>query len=119
MWIGKAAYPNSPSSPACCTIARMRGAFEPRLDEILAFCAEDPIERVFLEDIARRGLGRFSGLERDERLIALCHIGANVVPSGESCGSFADATARGQARMIIGEQRAVDELWAQVSRRMP
>jgi len=74
---------------------------------------------VFLEDIARRGLGRFSGLERDERLVALCHIGANVVPSGESCGSFAEATARGQARMIIGEERAVDELWAGVRRRMP
>jgi predicted GNAT family acetyltransferase len=52
-------------------------------------------------------------------LTALCHIGANVVPSGESCSSFADATARGQARMIIGEQGAVDELWAEVRRRMP
>jgi uncharacterized protein len=52
-------------------------------------------------------------------LIALCHIGANVVPSGESCSSFADATARGQARMIIGEQGAVDELWADVQSRMP
>jgi predicted GNAT family acetyltransferase len=52
-------------------------------------------------------------------LIALCHVGANVVPSGESCGSFADATARGQARMIIGEQGAVDALWAEVKTRMP
>jgi len=52
-------------------------------------------------------------------LTALCHIGANVVPSGESCSSFADATARGQARMIIGEQGAVDELWAEARRRMP
>jgi uncharacterized protein len=41
------------------------------------------------------------------------------VPSGESCSSFADATARGQARMIIGEQGAVDELWAEVHSRMP
>jgi ribosomal protein S18 acetylase RimI-like enzyme len=74
---------------------------------------------VFLEDIARRGLGRISGLARDDRLIALCHVGANVVPSGESCDLFADATARGQARMIIGEQRAVDELWSKVQPRMP
>jgi uncharacterized protein len=74
---------------------------------------------VFLEDIARRGLGRFSALERDDRLVALCHVGANVVPSGESCSAFADATARGQARMIIGEQAAVDELWAKAKRRMP
>jgi len=74
---------------------------------------------VFLEDIARRGLGRFSALERDGALVALCHVGANVVPSGESCAAFADATAHGQARMIIGEEHAVDELWAEASPRMP
>jgi ribosomal protein S18 acetylase RimI-like enzyme len=91
----------------------------PTLDEILAFCARDPVERVFLEDIARRGLGRFSGLASDGRLEALCHVGANVVPSGAGCAAFAEATARGQARMIIGEQRAVDELWQAVERRMP
>jgi ribosomal protein S18 acetylase RimI-like enzyme len=74
---------------------------------------------VFLEDIARRGLGRFSALARNGRLVALCHIGANVVPSGERCGAFAAATARGQARMIIGEERAVDELWAKAADAMP
>jgi ribosomal protein S18 acetylase RimI-like enzyme len=91
----------------------------PSLDEILAFCAADPVERVFLEDIARRGLGRFSALARGGRLEGLCHVGANVVPSGSGCAAFADATARGQARMIIGEQGAVDELWEAVAARMP
>jgi len=91
----------------------------PTLDQILAFCAREPIERVFLEDIARRGLGRFSGLEREAELAALCHVGANVVPSGDGCDAFADATARGQARMIIGEERAVGELWSAVRGRMP
>jgi uncharacterized protein len=91
----------------------------PTLDEILAFCAEDPIERVFLEDIARRGLGRFSATLDDGRLRALCHVGANVVPSGQGCAVFADAAVRGQARMIIGEEHAVDELWDAVRRRMP
>ena len=57
-------------------------AVDPTLDEILAFCAEEPVERVFLEDIARRGLGRFSALAARGRLTALCHVGANVVPSG-------------------------------------
>ena len=38
--------------------------FEPTLEQILAFCAEDPVERVFLEDVARRGLGRFSRARR-------------------------------------------------------
>src|SRR6476620_3485303 len=94
-------------------------AVQPTLYQTLAFCAEEPIERVFLEDIARRGLGRFSALERDDALVALCHVGANVVPSGESCAAFADATARGQARMIIGEEHAVDELWQEARTRMP
>jgi ribosomal protein S18 acetylase RimI-like enzyme len=91
----------------------------PTRDQILAFCAEAPIERVFLEDIARRGLGRFSALEHDGRLAALCHVGANVVPSGAGCGAFAAAAVRGQARMIIGEQAAVDDLWEAAARRMP
>jgi uncharacterized protein len=94
-------------------------ALDPTLDQILAFCAEEPIERVFLEDIARRGLGRFSALAEDGRLAALCHIGANVVPSGDGCAYFAEAAARGQVRMIIGEERAVDELWDEARRRMP
>jgi len=74
---------------------------------------------VFLEDIARRGLGRFSALARDDALVALCHIGANVVPSGDDCGAFAAATSRGQARMIIGEESAVDDLWSEAADAMP
>src|SRR3982751_2129978 len=91
----------------------------PTLDQVLAFCAEEPIERVFLEDIARRGLGRFTGLEEGGRLVSLCHVGANVVPSGVRCATFADATVRGQARMIIGEENAVSELWTAAAFRMP
>ena len=91
----------------------------PTLDQVLAFCADEPIERVFLEDIARRGLGRFSAIEDDDRLVSLCHVGANVVPSGVRCATFADATVRGQARMIIGEETAVSELWAAAAFRMP
>jgi ribosomal protein S18 acetylase RimI-like enzyme len=92
----------------------------PPTDQVLAFCAEEPVERVFLEDIARRGLGRFTALAGDDgRLVSLCHVGANVVPSGERCASFADAAVRGQARMIIGEERAVTELWDEAARRMP
>lgn len=93
--------------------------FQPSLDEVLAFCAEEPVERVFLEDVARRGLGRFSALGRDGPLSALCHVGANVVPSGRDCGAFADAVVRGRPRMIIGEQGAVDELWARAGARLP
>jgi RimJ/RimL family protein N-acetyltransferase len=94
-------------------------AVTPTRDQILAFCAEAPIERVFLEDIARRGLGRFSAVQDGGRLAALCHVGANVVPSGRGCGTFADAAVRGQARMIIGEEGAVDELWEAARRKLP
>lgn len=92
----------------------------PTRGQVLEFCARDPVERVFLEDIARRGLGRFSALEDERgRLTALCHVGANVVPSGPGCDAFAEVAVRGQPRMIIGEQGAVDELWGEAGARFP
>jgi len=92
----------------------------PTLDQVLAFCAADPVERVFLEDIARRGLGRFSAVAgSDGQLEALCHVGANVVPSGGGCAAFAEAAAGSGARMVIGEEHAVDELWEAARKRMP
>ena len=104
---------------ACATMAHVDDPIEPGLEQILEFCAGDPVERVFLEDVARRGLGRFSGFAENGRLTALCHVGANVVPSGRECGRFAGVTARGRARMIIGDERPVTELWEIVANRMP
>ena len=92
---------------------------EPALDEILAFCAEDPIERVFLEDVARRGLGRFTGLREGERLVALCHVGTNLVPSGSGCGAFAGVDGATRARLVIGEENAVGDFWAAAHDRLP
>ena len=97
----------------------MTRTFEPTLRQTLAFCAEDPVERVFLEDVARRGLGRFVALGHGSSLKALCHVGVNVVPSGEGCAAFARAAASGRARMVIGEEQAVSELWAAASGSMP
>ena len=92
----------------------------PTLDQVLAFCAEKPVERVFLEDIARRGLGRFSAVAGSAgRLEGLCHVGANIVPSGSSCAAFAPVAASSGARMVIGEERAVGELWDAAEGRMP
>jgi ribosomal protein S18 acetylase RimI-like enzyme len=93
---------------------------EPTERQVLEFCARDPVERVFLEDVARRGLGRFGGVERADRtLAALCHVGANLVPSGEGCAAFAELAARGQSRMIIGETGAVTELWEAAAPALP
>src|SRR6185437_6887457 len=85
---------------------------EPTFEQVLEFCAREPVERVFLEDVARRGLGRFHAVENGGgTLDALCHVGVNLVPSGERCGVFADAAGGAGSRMIIGDERAVDELW--------
>src|SRR5262245_16149538 len=99
-------------------IEAMKAVTEPSLEQILEFCGKDPVERVFLEDVARRNLGRFTAFAEDERLTALCHVGANVVPAGRDCGRFAAAAARGHARMIIGDEQAVGELWGRPATRM-
>ena len=95
-----------------------RKVVEPGRDAILRFCARDPVERVFLEDVARRGLGRFVGLI-DGELTAICHLGVNVVPSGAGCGAFVREVARSGPRMLIGESRAVSELWEAARGRLP
>jgi ribosomal protein S18 acetylase RimI-like enzyme len=93
---------------------------EPEYEQVLEFCARDPIERVFLEDVARRGLGRYFAVEDESgRLESLCHVGANLVPSGKQCGVFAAAAATSASRMIIGEERAVGELWDAAGDRLP
>ncbi len=93
---------------------------DPEHEQILEFCARDPVERVFLEDVARRGLGRFYAVEAGGGgLRSLCHVGANFVPSGERCGVFADAAARSGSRMIIGDERAVGEVWDAAGDRLP
>jgi ribosomal protein S18 acetylase RimI-like enzyme len=92
---------------------------DPTADKILAFCAEDPIERVFLEDVARRGFARFRAVEGEQGLAALCYFGANVVPSGQGCGAFAGEAALRATRMIIGEEDAVTDLWAAAQSIMP
>jgi uncharacterized protein len=92
---------------------------EPALDEILAFCSEDPVERVFLEDVARRGLGRFRALVEEGRLVALCHMGTNLVPSGRGCAAFAETASGRRARLVIGEEQAVSEFWAAACERLP
>ncbi len=91
----------------------------PRLSDVLAFCGEDPVERVFLEDVARRRIGRFAALADDGRLQAVCHVGANVVPSGEGAAAFAPLVRRDETRMIVGEEQAVTDLWEALRARLP
>lgn len=93
---------------------------EPTVEQVLRFCAGDPIERVFLEDVARRGNARFAAAaDASGELDALCHLGTNLVPSGRGCGAFAELAGRSGARMLIGEAGAVTELWNAARRRLP
>src|SRR5215472_11164562 len=101
-------------------IGSVTSVLEPSLDQVLEFCARDPVERVFLEDVARRGFGRFVGVVGEESaLLSLCHLGANLVPSGEGCEAFADVAASSASKMIIGNEWAVNELWEAAGHRMP
>jgi ribosomal protein S18 acetylase RimI-like enzyme len=86
---------------------------------VLEFCEREPVERVFLEDVARRGLGRFVAVADDRGIEALCHVGANLVPSGPGVARLAKAAARGSPRMLVGEEGAVSELWEELRRRLP
>jgi uncharacterized protein len=91
---------------------------EPSLDQVLEFCSAEPVERVFLHEAARRGMGRMLATIERRRVTALCHLGANVVPSGPGSEAFADVTATSRARMIIGEESAVTALWEAVRPRV-
>lgn len=93
---------------------------EPTTEQVLRFCAEAPIERVFLEDVGRRRQGRFAAVaDGDGSLTALCHLGTNVVPSGTGCGAFAGLAGKSGAKMLIGEANAVSELWEASRRKLP
>lgn len=92
---------------------------EPTLEQTLDFCAAAPVERVFLHEAARRGLGRLLATIEQGRVTSLCHFGANIVPSGEHASAFADVASRSRARMIIGDERPVSDLWAVARARMP
>ncbi len=93
--------------------------FEPERSEILRFCEQDPIERVFLEDMARRSLGRFVAVGPRGEIEGLCHVGVNAVPSGVGCGMFGKEVVRAAPRMLIGEANAVSDLWSAVRSRLP
>jgi hypothetical protein len=100
-------------------VAEKNRLVEPNLEQVLTFCAEDPVERVFLEETAQRGPGRLLAAVDGPRVTALCHLGANVVPSGSGCDRFADAVASARPKMLIGNEAAVSALWSAIRDRMP
>jgi uncharacterized protein len=94
------------------------------LPAALEVLARDPVTNVFVEYRSRmtqldpRWLGgQMWGYVVDDRLEALCHVGANLVPVGatpEACAAFAGRALR-QRRLsstIVGPRDAVELLWA-------
>jgi ribosomal protein S18 acetylase RimI-like enzyme len=51
--------------------------------------------------------------------VAICHLGANLVPSGEGAGAFAKLAARSRPRMLIGDEKAVSDLWEAARDHLP
>ncbi len=91
----------------------------PPLSSILEFCATDPVERVFLEDIARRRLGQFAALSSGGRIRALCHVGANLVPAGDGVARLSSMAGGRVPRMMVGDEGPVTELWTALQDEFP
>ena len=85
-------------------------SIEPTREQVLEFCARDPVERVFLEDVARRGLGRFVA---DRGADGGCARSATSARTSSRRGGLRRPSRRprreGRSRMIIGEAGAVDD----------
>ena len=83
----------------------MRGKLiEPTIDQILRYCAEAPVERVFLEDVARRGFGyRRHLVQSTAHLLKL--VGARRI---EHAGALAKALDE-RRRFRKGAQERVGE----------
>jgi predicted GNAT family acetyltransferase len=93
------------------------------LDEFLALARQDPVVNVFADYRATmtrlepRWLGgEMWGRFHDGRLVAACHVGANLVPvqaSPDDAAAFAErAASRGRTvSTIVGPQDAVRVLW--------
>ncbi len=97
------------------------------LTEFLALAARDPVVNVFVDYRARttnlepRWLGgEMWGRYRDGRLVAACHVGANLVPvqcTDDDAEAFAErALTRGRTiSTIVGLQASVAPFWQVVA----
>ena len=85
----------------------------------MAFCDEDPIERVFLADVARRGLGRFAALRDGDRLQRSAISAPTSSPPGRA-RRHSPRRPRAPGRgCSIGEEGAVSELWEAARGNLP
>lgn len=95
--------------------------------EALAFLERRPPENVFVHWLISTGQAGRSGevaLWRSAGAIeGTCYIGLQLVPSAEASDALATFAARAghrpRARMIVGERRAVERVWAAMRPALP
>lgn len=101
------------------------------VQEALALVATDPVVNVFADYRTRitqldtRWLGgEMWGYFEHDRLVSMCHVGANLVPvnaTEAACHAFVDRAVRASPRSstIVGPHDAVTVLWAGLEEHWP
>ncbi len=99
--------------------------------EALALVATDPVTNVFADYRTRitqldtRWLGgEMWGYFEHDRLVSMCHVGANLVPvnaTPAACEAFVERAARSGPRSstIVGPRDAVSLIWAGLEEHWP
>jgi predicted GNAT family acetyltransferase len=99
--------------------------------EALDLIAADPVVNVFADYRTRitqldtRWLGgEMWGYHEGDKLVSMCHMGANMVPvntTPAACAAFVDraATSGPRSSTIVGPQESVEQLWAGLEEHWP
>ena len=123
--------PASPGTPASCVVGSGRGPHQPErqsgvrvlgpgdVAEALDLIAADPVVNVFADYRTRitqldtRWLGgEMWGYHEGDKLVSMCHVGANMVPvnaTPAACAAFVEraATSGPRSSTIVGPQESV------------
>jgi ribosomal protein S18 acetylase RimI-like enzyme len=97
---------------------------------VLEFVARDPVRDVFIASrvlhdavLQSIGWGPLWGAFAHGRLEGVLHVGPNLVPATRSAAAVdalvSVAAGPGPARMLVGERRTVERLWAAVAHTYP
>jgi GNAT superfamily N-acetyltransferase len=99
-------------------------------EAVLRFVERDPVRDAFIASrvlhdgaLGPGGWGPLWGAFEADRLEGLLHLGPNMVPAADGPAAVdalaSVATGPGMARMLVGERKAVERMWALVGRTYP
>ena len=124
---GPSAVPGRYAPSVLTTRSTVRALTQDDLTDFLALAAQDPVVNVFADhrarttNLDRRWLGgEVWGRFVEDRLVAACHVAANLVPvqaGPEDVVAFADRvlTRPRTVSTIVGPSGAVDDLWSRLA----